>query len=231
MIFRAGNDLLLEEYLDGVEFDVDLVMHDGECLFSSVSQNWPTAEPSFQETGPALPARPRPQGRGTRRRPLRADGAGVRAAPRACCTSRASARAAARASSRSTRGWAAGRIHEIVDAVWGVDLDRGAAARAASTCHPPQAEPQAAQCTVVNSLIYAPASGRLAALPFADRPRRDGAHLAIDVEAEVGDDVDGPDAVFATVLAEVTLAAKDLRHARADLADVLRERPRVEPAG
>ena len=50
-IFRAGNDLLLEEYLDGVEFDVDLVMQDGECVFSSVSQNWPTAEPSFQETG------------------------------------------------------------------------------------------------------------------------------------------------------------------------------------
>jgi biotin carboxylase len=50
-IFRAGNDLLLEEYLDGVEFDVDLVMQEGECLFSSVSQNWPTAEPSFQETG------------------------------------------------------------------------------------------------------------------------------------------------------------------------------------
>ena len=50
-IFRAGNDLLLEEYLDGVEFDVDLVMQDGESVFSSVSQNWPTAEPSFQETG------------------------------------------------------------------------------------------------------------------------------------------------------------------------------------
>jgi biotin carboxylase len=50
-IFRAGNDLLLEEYLDGVEFDVDLVMCEGACLFSSVSQNWPTAEPSLQEKG------------------------------------------------------------------------------------------------------------------------------------------------------------------------------------
>src|SRR4029079_14549091 len=50
-IFRAGNDLLLEEYLDGVEFDVDLVLADGTCVFNSVSQNWPTAEPSFQERG------------------------------------------------------------------------------------------------------------------------------------------------------------------------------------
>ena len=54
-IFRAGSDLLLEQYLDGVEFDVDLILQDGECVFSSVSQNWPTAEPSFQETGLHLP--------------------------------------------------------------------------------------------------------------------------------------------------------------------------------
>jgi biotin carboxylase len=54
-IFRAGSDLLLEQYLDGVEFDVDLVLQDSECVFSSVSQNWPTAEPSFQETGLHLP--------------------------------------------------------------------------------------------------------------------------------------------------------------------------------
>ncbi|WP_025735255.1 ATP-grasp domain-containing protein [Mycobacterium genavense] len=54
-IFRAGNDLVLEQYLDGVEFDVDLVLQDGTCVFASVSQNWPTAEPSFQETGLHIP--------------------------------------------------------------------------------------------------------------------------------------------------------------------------------
>lgn len=54
-IFRAGNDLLLEEYLDGVEFDVDMVMENGDCVFTSVSQNWPTAEPAFQETGLHMP--------------------------------------------------------------------------------------------------------------------------------------------------------------------------------
>src|SRR5262249_27027514 len=32
--FRAGNDLLLEENIDGVELDVDLVLEDGECAFS-----------------------------------------------------------------------------------------------------------------------------------------------------------------------------------------------------
>ena len=51
--------------------------------------------------------------------------------------------------------------------------------------------------------------------------------LAIDLEAEVGDHVEGPDRVFATVLAEVTLVAKDLRRARALTADLLRDPPQV----
>ena len=37
------------------------------------------------------------------------------------------------------------------------------------------------------------------ALPFAERAA--DCMIAIDLEAEVGDDVDGPDRVFATVLA------------------------------
>jgi biotin carboxylase len=36
-IFRAGSDLLLEQYLDGVEFDVDLVLQDGECVFGTIA--------------------------------------------------------------------------------------------------------------------------------------------------------------------------------------------------
>ena len=41
--------------------------------------------------------------------------------------------------------------------------------------------------------------------------------------------MDGPDRVFATVLAEVTLVAKDLRRARALTADLLRNPPQVVP--
>jgi hypothetical protein len=37
--------------------------------------------------------------------------------------------------------------------------------------------------------------------------------------------------VFATLLAEVHVTAKDLKRARAELAGVLREPPRVDPVG
>ena len=46
-----GTDLLLEEYLDGTEFDIDLLFSEGRCVYASVAENWPTNEPFFRETG------------------------------------------------------------------------------------------------------------------------------------------------------------------------------------
>jgi biotin carboxylase len=120
-IFRAGSDLLLEQYLDGVEFDVDLVLQEGECVFSSVSQNWPTAEPSFQETGLHLPpdhskkavrglvelSVQTVQAFGFRNGVLHVEGK---------CTSRGP-----RVIEVNARMGGA-RIHQMVEAVWGVDV-------------------------------------------------------------------------------------------------------------
>jgi len=53
----------------------------------------------------------------------------------------------------------------------------------------------------------------------------------IDVSAQVGQEVDGPDRLFSTVLAEVTVADKNLRRARALAAAVLRDPPVVVPPG
>ena len=120
-IFRAGSDLLLEEYLDGVEFDVDQILQDGECVFSSVSQNWPTAEPSFQETGLHLPpdhnkravrglvdlSGQTVQSFGFRRGVLHVEGK---------CTSRGPRVIEVNARMGGTR------IYQMVEAVWGVDL-------------------------------------------------------------------------------------------------------------
>ena len=43
-------DLSLEEYLDGPEVDVDLVLYRGKCYFGAVVDNGPTSEPFFAET-------------------------------------------------------------------------------------------------------------------------------------------------------------------------------------
>jgi carnosine synthase len=123
-----------------------------------------------------------------------------------------------------------GRVHEYVRQVWDVDLAE-AHLRASLDLEPNLSPSRKPRCTVLNGLVYAPTSGRLVTVGLDDRPHRDGRTVAVDLEAEVGERVEGPEAVFATLLAEVHVTAKDLKGARAELADVLAEGPRVDPAG
>jgi hypothetical protein len=47
---------LLEQYLDGNEVDVDLLLQDGQLKFWSITDNLPTLEPSFVNTGSNIPS-------------------------------------------------------------------------------------------------------------------------------------------------------------------------------
>jgi biotin carboxylase len=226
--FRAGTDLLLEQYLDGVEFDVDLILEDGECVFSSVSQNWPTAEPSFQETGLHLPPDHNKravrdlvdlsvqtvQAFGFRRGVLHVEGK---------CTSRGPRVIEVNARMGGTR------IYQMVEAVWGVDLIE---AELRSCLDLPQTlkPSHKPRCAVVNAIVYAPATGRLAELSFADVVPAGGLGVELDIFGEIGQEVAGPESTFATEIAELTLSGKNLRHARSLAAQVLREPPRILPA-
>jgi carnosine synthase len=49
-------DLSMEEYLDGPEVDVDIVLFKGECYFGAVVDNGPTKEPYFAETWNLCPS-------------------------------------------------------------------------------------------------------------------------------------------------------------------------------
>ena len=226
-IFRTGNDLLLEEYLDGVEFDVDLVMQDGECVFSSASQNWPTPEPSFQEQGKHCP--PDHNRRAVRRLiTFSIDAA------QAFGLHTGVLHIEAKATSRGPRiveinaRMGGGRVYEMVRAVWNVDLVE--AQLRASLGLPQRLQPsRRPRCAVYNKFLYAPASGRLRALPLPEPPP--GVVAEIDVQAAVGEVVSGPDAIFATCLASITLSGRDLADARARAAQVLRQPPVVEPVG
>src|SRR5436309_10357206 len=95
-----------------------------------------------------------------------------------------------------------GRIHQVVEAVWEVDLIEAhlRSALGLSQRLTPSRKPR---CTIVNALVYAPATGRLTALPFTDVTSEAGLGLIIDVAAEVGQEVNGPDQIFSTELAEV----------------------------
>ena len=82
----------------------------------------------------------------------------------------------------------------------------------------------------MNSIVYAPATGRLEALPLGDIPSDEAHNVAVDIEAEIGDEVLGPERTFATPLAEITVTEKNLRRARALSAAVL-NRPVLVASG
>lgn len=56
-IYKYGTDILAEEYMDGAEVDVDLLVQGGEVKFHAFTDNFPTKEPFFVETGDAMPSR------------------------------------------------------------------------------------------------------------------------------------------------------------------------------
>lgn len=48
--------LMMEEYLDGPEVDVDIIFSEGQAVYGAVTDNWPTIEPYFNETGSNSPS-------------------------------------------------------------------------------------------------------------------------------------------------------------------------------
>ena len=228
-LLHVGNDFVLEEYLDGVEFDVDLVLDDGTCVFSSVSQNWPTAEPSFQETGLHCPP---DHGSKPVRRLVELSVQTVRAFGFSSGVLHVEGKCTAKGPRivEVNARMGGGRIHQIVEAVWGVDLIE-AHLRSALGLPPQLAPSRKPRCAVVDAIVYAPATGRLTALPLTEVRSEAGLGPFIDLSAEVGQEVSGPDRLFSTVLAEVTVAAKNLKRARALAAEALRDPPVVVPLG
>ncbi|KAK4534702.1 hypothetical protein CDCA_CDCA02G0727 [Cyanidium caldarium] len=55
-IWAQGNEMMLEEFYDGDEFDADVLMSQGKVVYVSLSDNWACWEPWYQETGMNIPS-------------------------------------------------------------------------------------------------------------------------------------------------------------------------------
>jgi carnosine synthase len=53
LVWAKGFDMTLEEYLDGEEFDVDVLLSEGEMVYASVCRDMP--QPLMKETGSQMP--------------------------------------------------------------------------------------------------------------------------------------------------------------------------------
>lgn len=55
-IWAQGKELVLEEYYDGEEFDIDILLSEGKSVYAKVSDNWECMAPWFQELGTNCPS-------------------------------------------------------------------------------------------------------------------------------------------------------------------------------
>uniref|UniRef100_A0A7S1TGQ0 ATP-grasp domain-containing protein n=1 Tax=Compsopogon caeruleus TaxID=31354 RepID=A0A7S1TGQ0_9RHOD len=55
-LWQQGKEMILEEYYDGDEFDIDILLSDGVVVYAKISDNWKCFEPYFQETGTICPS-------------------------------------------------------------------------------------------------------------------------------------------------------------------------------
>eukprot|EP00871_Galdieria_phlegrea_P003506 jgi/Galph1/4156/GphlegSOOS_G2841.1 len=55
-IWAQGTDLILEEFYDGDEFDVDMLLFGGKVVYAKLADNWACCKPWFQEIGTSMPS-------------------------------------------------------------------------------------------------------------------------------------------------------------------------------
>lgn len=213
VVFLQGRDLLIEEYLDGTEFDVDFLLSGGACVFSAVSENWPTNEPYFVETGLHTPSAHPPE---------------RRAALVDLCVRTAQAlglrdgvfHAEAKDTSRGPRllelnaRLGGGSIVDYHRRVTGVDLleQQLLVCVGLPVLPTPAAAPA---CGIANVFLYPSRSGTLAHTRFFDHLANEPAVIGRTVFVEAGERVTAATDGFPTAIGELSVCAKDTATARA----------------
>ncbi|HEX4519665.1 MAG TPA: ATP-grasp domain-containing protein [Gaiellaceae bacterium] len=221
-IFEQGCDLMLEEYLDGTEFDVDLVLSGGECVFAGVSENWVTEEPYFVETGMHSPSAHPPErleaitdlcvrtalALGFRDGVLHAEAKDTSRGPRLL---------------EINARLGGGVIADIHRLVTGVDLVEQQLLLAVGLPAVPRAHPRPA-AGVTTVFMHASHSGRFTHTRWLDHLAPDPSVIQHDVLVKPGQPVTAAVDGFPTVIAELTVFADDAPGARAralELVDAL----------
>jgi len=206
-----GIDLLLEEYLDGTEFDIDLLFSEGRCVFASVAENWPTNEPFFRETGLHAPSDFPPDQleemidlsvRGTQALGLElgvfhVEGKYTSRGPRIV-------------EINARMGGSIVRDTNLM--MHGVDLvEEHLMATVGIPVRPMRSERP--MCAVANLLIYAERSATVPSTEFVDRFAADPRVFYAKADVEPGQQVQSADDGFPTLLIEVALRENDAREA------------------
>lgn len=190
--YAYGTEIIAEGYLDGAEIDVDLLVQDGEVKFHAFTDNFPTKEPFFVETGDAMPSR---HEEGDLADVLKM----AKAAIKALGLTNGALHLEAKLTADGPRlieinGRMGGDyLHDWIKEVWDVDVVEEAARIASGLpCQPKRIKE--ARCHMVGRYLVAPHSGVISNLNVGDLKVHD-----VTLQKEPGDPVLIPPEGFETI--------------------------------
>lgn len=210
MVWEKGSDMILEEFLEGDEFDIDCLLSDGQLVYASVTGEDP--QPEMIETGACLPS-DYPAYRQAELVEL------ARQALKLLKFSNGAFHVEAKYTSRGPRllevnaRIGGGSVYLMNKMVWGVDL----VAQYLLTCLGISIRPQKAETPLTHLAIYdfvAPYSGVVICNNFLDHLKDDPRIGMIDNHLTVGQHVVGPREGVPDYLAEVIVCGESCKAAR-----------------
>jgi biotin carboxylase len=203
-----GETFLIEEYLDGTEFDIDLLFSDGRSVYATVTENWPTLEPFFFETGLNCPSL-YPEAKRAELIDIAIRGA------RSLGIDTGAVHVEAKDTSVGPRlleinaRMGGGSVRDNNLAVYGVDLvEEHLMANVGIPIRPMQAETPLTAAAGLT--IYPPRSGTLESFDFADTFRADERVIFVGEHIVAGQWVQSAEDGFPTELCEIVLLERDV---------------------
>lgn len=201
-----NQQFILEEYLDGPEFDVDMLLSNGEVVYARVSDNWAFEPPWFQDSGVQGPSRFPPDQQqelidmATRCvRALRALDGVIHAELRYTSEGPRLIEINAR--------MGGGAIFELHERVWGVDLiENHCMAMCGIPIRPLSCENPI--CHFTCAVLYAPYSGQLTSDDWLEFLRQEDGVLDVIHEKEKGALVIGPERACPEWIGQVSVIGK-----------------------
>jgi len=205
--------ILLEQYLDGKEVDVDIVMSGGEWRYAAVSDNGPTSEPYFNETWGLCPSL----------LPV-AEQKALKELAVSCVKALGFASGIFHVECKYTSTgpqlievnarMGGGPVREVNRLVWGVDLIDEALFCALGVPARPVAAAKPKAC-VAYSFVNAPKSGKLRSTAGFDAFRSRPDVLSSDPLVRIGEQVTGAGDGLATWLGQLVVQADSSKEALA----------------
>ena len=218
-----GFDIFVEEYIDGDEVDIDILIQNGKIKYYSITDNFQTEEPFFVETGESIPSS-LPQHRQDALFELAEESLEKLRVQNACVHFEAKSTEHGPVPIEINLRMGGDEVYSIVKATWGTDLIENAVKIALGIYIPKIKRPDEPKKYIIGQYFLPTQSGILSKLTMDEclkKPRYKKVIEELHIQKQIGDAVLVPPEGFET-LGWITVSGETQADARNNMEDILK---------